>query len=125
MKTLLLNFHSGIPYVIQNHTAQPWKSLEKAPSHDKPRPKITSCPALTPSHPSKYWYETITHNGESSFMQSQFKSNYKVFRNVVTDFGADNTGNTDASKAIQRAIEGSVLVSAGNVNAEVEYSWCF
>lgn len=37
-------------------------------------------------------------------MSSSYKANYKVWRNVVTDFGADNTGNTDASAAIQRAI---------------------
>jgi len=41
---------------------------------------------------------------ESSFMDSAYKSNYVVFRNVVTDFGADNTGSTDASVAIQNAI---------------------
>lgn len=28
-----------------------------------------------------------------------------MFRNVVTDFSADNTGNTDASTAIQNAID--------------------
>lgn len=37
-------------------------------------------------------------------MDSAYKANYNVFRNVVTDFGADNTGNTDASVAIQNAI---------------------
>lgn len=31
--------------------------------------------------------------------------NYKVFRNVVTDYGADNTGKKDATAAIQRAID--------------------
>jgi polygalacturonase len=39
-------------------------------------------------------------------LDSTYKSNYKVFRNVVTDFGADNTGATDASVAIQNAING-------------------
>ena len=39
-------------------------------------------------------------------MPSSYKSNYSVFRNVVTDYGADNTGNTDASVAIQNAING-------------------
>lgn len=60
----------------------------------------------TPITPSNYWYESILHNGEASFMPSSYKPNYKVFRNVVTDYGADNTGNTDASVAIQNAIEG-------------------
>jgi hypothetical protein len=59
-----------------------------------------------PIAPSKYWYESILHNGEASFMPSSYKSNYGVFRNVVTDYGADNTGNTDASGAIQKAING-------------------
>jgi glucan 1,3-beta-glucosidase len=59
-----------------------------------------------PIVPSTYWYEAITHNGEASFMQPSCKSTYQVFRNVVTDFGADNTGNTDASTAIQNAIDG-------------------
>lgn len=56
-----------------------------------------------------YWYETINHNGEASFMQSPCKSSYQVFRNVVTDFGADDTGNTDASTAIQNAIDGELI----------------
>ncbi|KAL9612606.1 MAG: hypothetical protein Q9167_002812 [Letrouitia subvulpina] len=43
-------------------------------------------------------------------MQSPCKSAYQVFRNVVTDFGADNTGRTDASRAIQNAIDGTVLL---------------
>jgi hypothetical protein len=55
---------------------------------------------------SPYWYETITHNGEASFMQPSCKSSYQVFRNVVSDFGADNTGKVDASMAIQDAIDG-------------------
>lgn len=33
-------------------------------------------------------------------MDSNHKSKYTVFRNVVTDFGADNTGTEDASAAI-------------------------
>jgi glucan 1,3-beta-glucosidase len=40
-------------------------------------------------------------------MSSTYKDNYVVFRNVVTDFGADNTGATDASVAIQNAITGN------------------
>jgi glucan 1,3-beta-glucosidase len=39
-------------------------------------------------------------------MSSTYQANYRVFRNVVTDFGADNTGKTDASAAIQKAISG-------------------
>ncbi|RQM07058.1 hypothetical protein DH86_00000204, partial [Scytalidium sp. 3C] len=69
----------------------------------KPEPR-QACGGPTPDSPSTWWYSAITHNGESSFMESSYKGNYKVFRNVVTDFGADNTGNSDASAAIQRAI---------------------
>jgi glucan 1,3-beta-glucosidase len=69
-----------------------------------------SCGALSPTDPGTYWYEDITHAGaESSFMDSTYKANYEVFRNVVTDFGADNTGSTDASVAIQNAINGKLL----------------
>lgn len=60
----------------------------------------TTCSPLTASNPSTWWYENITHNGLSSFIGTD----YSVFRNVVTDFNADNTGATDASGAIQKAI---------------------
>ncbi|KAL3471491.1 pectate lyase superfamily protein-domain-containing protein [Aspergillus californicus] len=73
-----------------------------SPSHDNH--KRASCGGPTPDSPSTFWYEAITHNGESSFLDSSYKANYNVFRNVVTDYGADNTGATDASAAIQDAI---------------------
>ena len=37
-------------------------------------------------------------------MHPSQRPNYQVFRNVVRDFGADNTGRLDASMAIQEAI---------------------
>jgi hypothetical protein len=40
-----------------------------------------------------------------------YKDKYKVVRNVVTDYGADNTGQKDASSAIQTAIRGKLLLS--------------
>jgi hypothetical protein len=64
---------------------------------------------------SSYWYENIQHNGQASYMRSDCKSSYQVFRNVVTDFGADNSGNTDASTAIQNAIDGKLLTQAFHV----------
>lgn len=70
-----------------------------------------SCSSLTPNNPTQWWYEAITHNGEASYMDSSYKNNYVVFRNVVTDFGADNTGSKDASAAIQNAINGNPHVS--------------
>lgn len=39
-------------------------------------------------------------------MDSKYKDNYSVFRNVVKDFGADNTGQKDAAAAISAAIKG-------------------
>ncbi|KAL4866510.1 hypothetical protein BDV12DRAFT_210436 [Aspergillus spectabilis] len=97
----------GIPFLIQNKTARPWAPVAP-PSHGKnitnEHHKRASCGGPIPDSPSKFWYETIAHNGESSFLDSSYKANYHVFRNVVTDFGADNTGATDASAAIQQAI---------------------
>jgi glucan 1,3-beta-glucosidase len=98
-----------VPFLIQNKTARPWDPVTHASkgnltSHDSQ--KRASCGGPSPDSPSKFWLETITHNGESSFLDSTYKDNYKVFRNVVTDFGADNTGATDASAAIQNAING-------------------
>ncbi|RAH82446.1 putative exo-beta-1,3-glucanase [Aspergillus japonicus CBS 114.51] len=99
---------AGIPFVIQNKTAQPWNPVSPH-SHGGnltyPHQKRASCGGPTPDSPSTFWYESITHNGESSFLDSSYKANYKVFRNVVTDYGADNTGATDASTAIQNAIK--------------------
>ncbi|KAI9927862.1 hypothetical protein MW887_002714 [Aspergillus wentii] len=68
--------------------------------------KIATSPACSAPETgsSKYWYEEIEHGGESSFLATEYKNNYKVFRNVVTDFGADNTGQKDSSEAIQAAI---------------------
>ncbi|KAK8208146.1 putative exo-beta-1,3-glucanase [Phyllosticta capitalensis] len=64
---------------------------------------------------SPFWLEEITHNGLSPFIANV--STYTVFRNVVTDFGADNTGTRDASAAINAAIQagstGGPLRSSG------------
>ena len=79
--------------------------LNYAIGHHVP-PTSLKPPEQKPIGPSKFWYEAITHNGEASFMPAGLKSSYKVYRNVVTDFGADNTGKTDASDAIQKAING-------------------
>lgn len=70
----------------------------------------SSCTPLTTSNPTQWWYANITHDGQSSYLSSDLKDGYTVFRNVVTDFGADNTGKSDASAAIQKAINGSVAV---------------
>jgi hypothetical protein len=41
-------------------------------------------------------------------MNPTYIANYSVFRNVVKDFGADNTGKNDSSFAIQAAIDGKL-----------------
>ncbi|KAL3475080.1 pectate lyase superfamily protein-domain-containing protein [Aspergillus californicus] len=90
----------GIPFTIQNYAAQPWHELLNV-THQPNRP-VANCAASTGS--TKYWYEEIEHNGESSFLVPGYKDKYKVFRNVVKDYGADNTGQNDTSSAIQNAI---------------------
>ena len=63
---------------------------------------------LNPTNPSTFWYESVTHNGISPFIQDG--SSWTVYRNVKTDYGAAGDGSTDDSGAIQNAI------NAGNNN---------
>ncbi|KAL4800589.1 pectate lyase superfamily protein-domain-containing protein [Aspergillus venezuelensis] len=91
----------GISFTIQDYLAEPWHALNSA-THQENQPSV-DC-ATSASGSTKYWYEEIEHNGESSFLSPSYKANYKVFRNVITDYGADNTGQNDASAAIQSAI---------------------
>ncbi|KAH8692283.1 putative exo-beta-1,3-glucanase [Talaromyces proteolyticus] len=92
---------SGIPYPLKDESIKPWVDLNE-PSSTAHGLVQASCTPLSANNPQQWWYANITHNGQSSFMSS--KNDYTVVRNVVTDFGADNTGATDASKAIQNAI---------------------
>lgn len=78
------------------------------PSAHAPLASASSCSSNNGS--SGYWYEKIEHNDQSSFLSSEYKDSYKVFRNVVSDYKADNTGNQDSAPAIQRAIEGMPYV---------------
>ncbi|KAL0259013.1 hypothetical protein SLS55_006518 [Diplodia seriata] len=84
---------SGAPYPLYNGSA----------SNSTGSPFSAACTPLTVDNPSTYWLEDITHNGLSSYLNSSV-GDYSTFRNVVKDFGADNSGNTDASTAIQNAI---------------------
>ena len=70
------------------------------------RPAIESVESID-TDSSAFWYESITHNGQSPFIPNGSK--WRVFRNVVTDYGADSTGNTDSTQAIINAIEGHPL----------------
>ncbi|GMG41053.1 unnamed protein product [Aspergillus oryzae var. brunneus] len=78
------------------------------PSAHAPLASASSCSSNNGS--SGYWYEKIEHNDQSSFLSSEYKDSYKVFRNVVSDYKADNTGNQDSAPAIQRAIEGGTYL---------------
>lgn len=101
---------SGVPYLIQNTSSDPWSPhQEPASPPQKTGSPDETCVPLTPSYPSEWWYESIAHNGQSSYLVSEYKDNYSVFRNVVTGFGADNTGGRDAAPAIQNAINGKRL----------------
>ena len=56
------------------------------------------------SNPSDFWFESIDHNSISPFIDNG--ESWKVFRNVVKDYGADPTGQEDATEAIRNAITG-------------------
>ncbi|KAE8148799.1 pectate lyase superfamily protein-domain-containing protein [Aspergillus avenaceus] len=95
---------SGIPFTVKNETAEPWLNPTPPPSSHAPNENAATC-SLNSESASGYWYEKIEHDGQSSFLSSDYKDSYKVFRNVVVDYKADNTGREDASAAIQKAIE--------------------
>ncbi|KAF2172022.1 glycoside hydrolase family 55 protein [Zasmidium cellare ATCC 36951] len=59
-----------------------------------------SCGGPVASNPSTFWYEHITHDGTSPFIND---NNWVVFRNVVS-YRADSSGNSDSQSAIQNAI---------------------
>ncbi|PLB52583.1 exo-beta-1,3-glucanase [Aspergillus steynii IBT 23096] len=96
---------TGIPFTLKNDSAVPAQQSSNVPVVSSSVSSSTggSCDGAAPI--PGYWYANIEHNGESSFLESGSKKNYTVFRNVVTDFKADNTGETDASGAIQNAIQ--------------------
>lgn len=78
-------------------------------SKSEQQPLNSGIHEISPTHPdgSNFWYESIDHNGQSPFIPNG--ATWKVFRNVVTDYAADNTGGSDASKAITKAIIGLSL----------------
>ncbi|TQB74031.1 hypothetical protein MPDQ_005230 [Monascus purpureus] len=85
--------------------ASPWAGSREHGGYLSHRHSQSLRSDATTSSSHRFWYEVIAHNGEASFMDPSQKSNYKVFRNVVADFNADNTGQSDASAAIQKAID--------------------
>ncbi|PKY07913.1 putative exo-beta-1,3-glucanase [Aspergillus campestris IBT 28561] len=103
---------SGIPFTIQDYAAQPWSPHHDAPvTHQTLDTAPSSCKSSNKS--SGYWYEHIEHNGQSSFLSAEHKDNYTVFRNVVKDYDADNTGKESASSAIQKAIQDGPVEGPG------------
>ncbi|KAL8787319.1 MAG: hypothetical protein Q9195_007814 [Heterodermia aff. obscurata] len=49
-----------------------------------------------------FWYEQITHDGMSPFITGGEK--WKIFRNIVAEYGADDSGKVDAAPALQKAV---------------------
>ncbi|KAH8803084.1 putative exo-beta-1,3-glucanase [Xylogone sp. PMI_703] len=99
----------GIPLDFPNKTIKPWDAIK--PPRSKALVKDQSCSALTPTNPSTFWYEQITHNGMSPFIQNG--ASWQVYRNVKTSqFGAAGNGVADDTNALQNAI------NLGNSNAD-------
>ena len=61
--------------------------------------------ALPASRSIQYWYENIAHNGTSPFIPNG--TMWKVYRNVVSDYGADPQGLESSQRAFQTAINGT------------------
>lgn len=79
-----------------------------------------SCSGPVATNPGTFWYEQITHNGISPFINDG--ASWPVFRDVKTTYGAAGDGVTDDADHIQNAILGKtssfseisiLIISAG------------
>jgi hypothetical protein len=92
--------------LLLSRVEQIFVQLNPANSKSEQRPLKSGMDEIK-SDASNFWYENINHNGESPFIPNG--DTWKAFRNVVTDYGADNTGGRDATKNIAAAINGKWL----------------
>ncbi|KAI9793746.1 MAG: hypothetical protein M1833_000692 [Piccolia ochrophora] len=76
--------------------------LESAATEAPATPQPIDAEQMRPPNSSTFWYEQIAHNGQSPFIPGGAR--WKVFRNVVSDYGADNSGRTDSAGAFIKAI---------------------
>jgi hypothetical protein len=67
-------------------------------------------PALLKRTTSTYWMDNLQHLGTSPWGKN---STYKVYRNVVSDYGAKGDGKADDTKAIWNAIHDGNRCGAG------------
>ncbi|RFU33704.1 hypothetical protein B7463_g2616, partial [Scytalidium lignicola] len=101
---------TGIPLDFPNTTITPWDPV-KPPPQPKEFISLATCSPLTATNPSTFWYEQITHNGISPFIQNG--ASWQVYRDVrSSQFGAAGNGVQDDTTAIQNAI------LLGNANAD-------
>ena len=94
---------TGSPLRNLNESKKPWETVHASSSVKRPQSFAAqaSCGGPTASNPSTYWLEQIKHDGTSPFINDD---DWVVFRNVVSQYGADSSGNSDSASAIQNAI---------------------
>ncbi len=112
----------GIPLLSKNESVQPWNgAIQHAPTvHRDVLRAAASCGGPVATNPGTFWYEDITHNGISPFINDG--ASWPVFRNVKTTYGAAGDGVTDDADAIQNAILGKNAQYSTNLITHF-YSW--